>query len=43
MMEVTFDTSDDGVVHEMMSTTSLLTSGLAHGINNALVALFASL
>ena len=44
MMGQSFDISDDSVVQrEMLSTTSLLTGGLAHEINNALVALLASL
>jgi len=44
MMGPNIDTTDDGIIQrEMLSTASLLTGGLAHEINNALVALLANL
>jgi two-component system, NtrC family, sensor kinase len=44
MMEQRVENRDETVVQrETLSTTSLLTGGLAHEINNALVALFSSL
>jgi signal transduction histidine kinase len=44
MMEADMDTTTDAVVQrEILSTTSLLTGGLAHEINNALIPLLSSL